>query len=643
MNIKRSKFNFLSSFVLLAVFAFLVLGSVFVNPIFAEDNNEQPVISLPPIQDNGTTAGAEEIIEKVEDASIEGSIILKRGCTVTDTDETAHIFPNTDSPSEYLGICALEEARELEIIQSFALANDPNLGLYVKNINGIEPSNTEFWSLWHNGSFAECGIGCLALVAGDTLSFVLTDWMTNAENATITLSISELGVLPDEEKNQKEEKIDEEPAPPNRGSSAGSSGTSATPAIFNLVSALAYLKSAQSSDGSFGGSDLYTDWAAIAFGAGDVTGNSRDSLTAHLASRDTIISSLLTDNERRAMALLALGENPYSFNGVNYIGAIVGAFGGAQFGDTDLVNDDIFALIPLANAGYTEDDEAIVKSVAFLISEQNEDGSWVGSVDVTAAAIQALKLFDDLGDVDETISKAEDYLKNAQGTDGGWGNISSTSWAIQAESALNASWRKNGKNGLDYLAAQQINANNNSAVLGVNETPENIIWATSYAIAAASGKTWNEIMQSVSKPAKEDNQNSSGNSSNSDVVKTPDMQTSPAPVEPVICPIGDLFSRVTGQACTEFTPTVARTVLATSSARTTLAGIAENNQKTAKPAETALDAPTEKITKAISPETLTGSAAVAVQDSAIPQSFPIILGTASGLVLLCAAFKFFIA
>lgn len=105
------------------------------------------------------------------------------------------------------------------------------------------------------------------------------------------------------------------------------------------------------------------------------------------------ISSFLTDNERRAMAILALGKNPYDFNGVNYIEAILSEFDGDQFGETSLVNDDIFAIFPLSHAGYDSDDTEISNALDFIISKQKTNGSWENSVDVTAAAVQALSIF----------------------------------------------------------------------------------------------------------------------------------------------------------------------------------------------------------------------------------------------------------
>jgi len=286
-------------------------------------------------------------------------------------------------------------------------------------------------------------------------------------------------------------------------SGGGNAGEKYIPPIFNVQNAMTYLKSMQNTDGSFGDSDLYTDWVAIAFGALDVTGNSKDNLLAYLNSHNSI-SSFVTDNERRVMALLALGQNPYSFNDINYIDAITNSFDGTQFGDTNLINDDIFALIPLKSAGYDQADEIITKDVSFLISKQKINGSWEESVDITAAAIQALKPFETINGVSDALLKSTDYLVNTQGNDGGWDNVSSTSWAMQAMNTLGTSWKKNDHTANSYLGLQQTE---DGAVLLLSETSQDRIWATSYAIPAELGKSWNAIMQSVPKPIIQNNSN----------------------------------------------------------------------------------------------------------------------------------------
>lgn len=273
---------------------------------------------------------------------------------------------------------------------------------------------------------------------------------------------------------------------------SGGGGSSTPVPSFSVENAISYLKSVQDSDGSFGGSSLYTDWASIAFASQNA---STSKILSYLESHN-ILSGNLTDNERRAMALLALSQNPYDFHGVNYISSIVNSFDGTQLGDANLDNDDIFGLIVLSSAGYTVSDEIISKTIAFILSAQQGDGSWDSSVDMTSAAIQALAQFNSNPSVSTALSSASSYLQNSQNADGGWGNVSSTSWAMQAMSALGASWTKNGKGGIDYLASQQIT---DGGVAGATESLQNRIWMTSYSVPAYLGKSWASIMHSVSK------------------------------------------------------------------------------------------------------------------------------------------------
>jgi hypothetical protein len=267
----------------------------------------------------------------------------------------------------------------------------------------------------------------------------------------------------------------------------GGGGGTPSP-IFSVPQALIYLYSVQNPDGSFG-SDLYTDWAAMAYMANGASESAKSALRGYLSSHAQV-STLLTDNERRAMALLSLGENPYSFNGANYISPIVTSFDGMQFGDASLVNDDIFALLPLSASGYSSNDEIIAKDIQFLISKQKPNGSWEESVDLTAAAIQALRAYNV---APEAITKANTYLQNSQQTDGGFGSVYSTSWAMQA----GASWTKNGKTPMDYLVVTQAI---DGAAISQSESINNRVWATSYAIPAVLGKSWSSIMHPVPKP-----------------------------------------------------------------------------------------------------------------------------------------------
>lgn len=272
--------------------------------------------------------------------------------------------------------------------------------------------------------------------------------------------------------------------------------TSAIKPIFDVKKAVDFLIAQQKNDGSFDGGDMYTDWAGIAYGATEISNSSRDLLLSYFRSHNTL-PLLLTDTERRSMALLALGQSPYSFNGVNYIENIVKSFDGAQFGDPSLVNDDVFALLVLNSSGYTANDDIITKDIKFIISKQQSNGSWENSVDMTSASVEALTSFSSFAGVSDSLSKASAYLASKQEDNGSWGSVYSTSWAMGAEKALGMSWTKNSQSGIDYLATNQTS---DGAALPLSETLENRIWATSYAIPATLGKPWSAIFHAVPKP-----------------------------------------------------------------------------------------------------------------------------------------------
>jgi len=535
-------------------------------------------------------ASSDDYVETDTNLLIEENIALKDNCEVIDTDGETHIFPQDDSPSEFLGICVLKEALENGYINDFELTNS-SFGLYVQSVNDIEPSDTEYWALWLNDGFTDCGISCLPISAGDKLSFILTDWMTNLESSKIDFNITELV-----------SSVEDTPA------GNGGGGTYIPAPTFSVSNAINYLQSIQSGDGSFGNSLLYTDWTAIAFGSMGITGSARENILNYFNSNNEL-SSILTDNERHAMALLALGQNPYSFGGVNYINAITSSFDGTQFGDTSFLNDDVFALITLASAGYTTDDEIISKDVAFIISKQKSNGSWENSIDMTAATIQALKSFSGLNGVENSIAQAENYLIGMQNSDGGWGNVSATSWVMQAENVLGKSWIKNlptgqagGKSGLDYLATQQAT---DGAVSPSSETLANRIWATSYAIPAGLGKPWSEILQSVSRPITPSPGN--GGSSNNSI-----LEEETIPEEPI-------------EAIEE------PEIVSTPEPEIVINTPVTKQPQIEKQSEETLE---------IMPDILTANIIDSASDgNNIPNNLPIVLGTASGILLLGVIIK----
>lgn len=276
------------------------------------------------------------------------------------------------------------------------------------------------------------------------------------------------------------------------GGNGGGGGGSRQP-TFSLTQAISFLSSKQNSNGSLG-DILYTDWAAISFASAGNQANDPKYKILDYLKNNSFQSSSVTDNERHSMALMALGVNPYNGTNTNYINKIVSSFDGTQFGDSSLVNDDIFALIVLKNAGYVSSDEIINKDVSYVISHQSSDGSW-GGVDMTSSSIQALRNFSDLQGVSLSITQAENYLVNSQNGDGSFGNSFSTSWAIQALSQ-NSSFSTNVSKADNYIASLQ---QTDGGVDIVTDPSDNRVWATAYAIPGVLHIPWNSIMQSFNK------------------------------------------------------------------------------------------------------------------------------------------------
>lgn len=273
----------------------------------------------------------------------------------------------------------------------------------------------------------------------------------------------------------------------------GGGGSSAPVISFSTQQAFSFLLNAQHADGSWGDM-LYTDWAAIALAQGGNTTFETKIKVAEFLKNNPLSSSTVTDNERHAMALMSLGINPYTGTSVNYISKITASFDGTQIGSSSLYNDDIFALIVLKNAGYTSSDALITTDIAYLLSQQSPDGSW-GGIDLTAAAILALRNFTDVSGVSDALTRAENYLIGMQGSDGSFGNSFATSWTLQALSG-NASLATYTSRADTFLASVQ---QTDGGVDLVSESVDNRIWATSYALPAVLHSSWNTSMQSFVK------------------------------------------------------------------------------------------------------------------------------------------------
>ena len=283
--------------------------------------------------------------------------------------------------------------------------------------------------------------------------------------------------------------------------SGGGGSASAATSKIDLAKAADFLIAKQNADGSYN-SAMLTDWSALALASVNPNGAAGQKIKNYLLADPDPLAGLnpVSDYARRAMALMSLNISPYDGVKTNYVKKIVDSFDGRQFGDVSLYNDDIFALLVLEKAGYSEADGIVKQAVGFVLGKQTANGSWSG-VDLTAAAVQALKPLESLAGVSAALFKAKTFLAGAQGADGGFGNSFTTTWAMQAIAALGEEpddWRKNGLSPQSFLAAKQ------AADGGLEKDdayPDNRVWATAYALPAVQKKTWLEVMKSFAKPA----------------------------------------------------------------------------------------------------------------------------------------------
>ncbi|MBI4138086.1 MAG: DUF4430 domain-containing protein [Candidatus Wildermuthbacteria bacterium] len=371
------------------------------------------------------------------------AVAVPDSCSVEDSAGVAHVFGGNSS------VCALRVAAEGGLISGFEIT-DWGFGFSLDSIGGVsnEPDWSEFWIIWKNGTLSDLGIDLTTLANGDELSLEFGPWPGDG-------AVVETG--------------------------GGPVVAGPLPATFNQEQAALFLVLNQNEDGSFGSLPFLSDWVAIAFGAYEgqsaSVANAKNALAGFLKEDATLDS--LTDYERRAMALLALGMDPRNEGPVDVIAKIEEQFDGVQFGSPSAANDDIFALFSLLKSGYAREDEMIKKSFEFVRSFQAEDGSF-GGVDMTAAVIQAFAL---AGMEDESVSRARAYLLSREVRPGDFGNAYSSSWALQALSALNdradASW-------LASLQEQDGGL--------AEETLDNRVWITAYALPAVLGKAWGDIL-----------------------------------------------------------------------------------------------------------------------------------------------------
>ena len=247
----------------------------------------------------------------------------------------------------------------------------------------------------------------------------------------------------------------------------------------NVASALDFLDESQSPSGSLSGftGSTYAALAIIAAGEDPSSSTGRwkpykDSLISYLRNKPkSSVEPLpigsnppdlcgIEDFARMILVISAVGEDPTNFGDVNYLTMLKSYYDGEQFGERDDVKDDAFAILALvACDDKNQRTEALItNATGYIKARQNGDGGWssfgVGSdVRTTSLVIQAL-IAAGKGKNSETITDALNYLKNAQGDDGGYSDVISTSYAIQAFIAAGEDLSNYSKT-IDYLLSLQ--------------------------------------------------------------------------------------------------------------------------------------------------------------------------------------------
>lgn len=153
---------------------------------------------------------------------------------------------------------------------------------------------------------------------------------------------------------------------------------------------------------------------------------------------------VITDNERIALALTAIGKDPANVGGESLLKALQNKdiMKVTDTSDTD-INGLVMGLLALNSRNYTSDTSWLVQAI---LGQQNADGSWsasadrksVGDVDMTAMALQALApYYKDGGNetVNTAVEKALNWLSGKYRS--GYDSSESCAQVVIALSALN--------------------------------------------------------------------------------------------------------------------------------------------------------------------------------------------------------------
>ena len=279
---------------------------------------------------------------------------------------------------------------------------------------------------------------------------------------------------------------------------------------------LNFLKSKQDNTGRINtGFSAPSQWSAIAFAANGIdvstVRNPTTSLKDFLLSDVPGDSASATDVESRILAIVAIGSDPTSFGGVNYVQKLEGFYNNNQIGDACALNDDIFGLLALIASGPAANNQIKQDTLNFLISKQDSIDNgfsfsapgcpyYSTSADITGAAAQALAAAKINGltnaGLDNALTKTSSYIFANQDSDGGFGyfgtsDTDTTGWVLMAFNALGFKDTPEAMKARDWLISKQSPADGGFLAFdyGSNSLVSNST-TTAQAVIALSGKSW---------------------------------------------------------------------------------------------------------------------------------------------------------
>ena len=288
-----------------------------------------------------------------------------------------------------------------------------SFGVFVNKIANVSGTDNNYWAFYFNDEYGQVGADSQVVVNGDSVSFdyTISAWQKHLSAKSVN----------------------------NAG-----------------YAALKALARYQQTNGKI---ENYSTsaWAAMAFSAARRNPSTIKSKRRRRSRNlvyylSTYSPSLCTDFSRQILAVVASGKNPYNFKRRNLVRGLLKKYEDGQFGNPELVNDDVFAVLALLASRRKIYERCTVNSLKFITSTQRENGgfSWSKAgtepdVDSTCAALQALVHAKKKGfsvNIDENINKALQFIKTSQNQDGGFpytptgqysnSNVASTAWAIQA-------------------------------------------------------------------------------------------------------------------------------------------------------------------------------------------------------------------